>query len=592
MTETLISPGVLAIENDGTFFTTQPIQAGAAIIGPAVKGKVGIPTIVTSYSDYVNKYGSSFTSGSQAYSYLTSISVYNYFTNGGNTLLVTRVASGSFSPAYSTQIYNANSSYVDLDYVDPEYFIGDENTFIIETLSEGIIMNSSSSLNADGTLVSGSVDNLRWEITNSNTSSGTFTLLIRKGNDSTRNPGILETWTNLSLDPFASNYIEKVIGNQVESVIQDPDTLEYYTELIGTYSNKSRYVRIQQVLKKTPNYFDNSGVAIPEYALSIPFNQSGSFSQAVGSNIPVTTGKYYDEINNVSIQGLNANDYMESIGLLANKNQYQYNLLTAPGLIKDGTNFPSHSLATTLLVSTVENRGDAMVIMDIVGYGSNLLPVLTNATAIDSSYAAAYWPWVQTIDPNTGQQVWVPPSTMMPGVFAFSDSIGEPWLAPAGLTRGGLSNVIRAERNLTQGNKDSLYAVNVNPINTFPGKGIVVFGQKTLQKKRSALDRIGVRRLLIELKSYISQVADNLVFQQNTVTTRNEFLSQVNPYLSSVQQREGLYSFQVTMDESNNTSNVIDNNQLVGVVQLQPTKTAEFILLDFNLSPTGADFNS
>jgi len=592
MTETLISPGVLAIENDGTFFTTQPIQAGAAIIGPAVKGKVGIPTIVTSYSDYVNKYGSSFTSGSQAYSYLTSISVYNYFTNGGNTLLVTRVASGSFSPAYSTQIYNANSSYVDLDYVDPEYFIGDENTFIIETLSEGIIMNSSSSLNADGTLVSGSVDNLRWEITNSNTSSGTFTLLIRKGNDSTRNPGILETWTNLSLDPFASNYIEKVIGNQVESVIQDPDTLEYYTELIGTYSNKSRYVRIQQVLKKTPNYFDNSGVAIPEYALSIPFNQSGSFNQAVGSNIPVTTGKYYDEINNVSIQGLNANDYMESIGLLANKNQYQYNLLTAPGLIKDGTNFPSHSLATTLLVSTVENRGDAMVIMDIVGYGSNLLPVLTNATAIDSSYAAAYWPWVQTIDPNTGQQVWVPPSTMMPGVFAFSDSIGEPWLAPAGLTRGGLSNVIRAERNLTQGNKDSLYAVNVNPINTFPGKGIVVFGQKTLQKKRSALDRIGVRRLLIELKSYISQVADNLVFQQNTVTTRNEFLSQVNPYLSSVQQREGLYSFQVTMDESNNTSNVIDNNQLVGVVQLQPTKTAEFILLDFNLSPTGADFNS
>jgi hypothetical protein len=592
MTETLISPGVLAIENDGSSYTTQPIQAGAAIIGPAVKGKVGIPTIVTSYSDYVNRYGSSFNSGSQAYSYLTSISVYNYFSNGGNTLLVTRVASGSFSPAYSTQIYNANSSYVDLDYVDPEYFLGDENTFIIETLSEGTIMNSFSSLNNDGTLPSGSADNLRWEILNPNTTLGTFTLLIRKGNDSTRNPGVLETWSNLSLDPFAPNYIEKVIGNQVEYIIQDPDTLEYYTDMVGTYPNKSRYVRIQSVLEKTPNYFDNSGVAIPTYALSIPLQQSGSFSQAVGSNVPVTEGKYYDNISNTSIQGLNANDYMEAIGLLANKNLFQYNLLTAPGLIKDGTNYPSHSLATTLLVSTVETRGDAMVILDIVGYGSNILPVLNNAVAVDSSYAATYWPWLQTIDPNTGQQVWVPPSTMMPGVFAYNDSVGEPWLAPAGLTRGGLTNVIRAERNLTQGNKDSLYAVNVNPINTFPGKGIVVFGQKTLQKKRTALDRIGVRRLLIELKGYISQVADNLVFQQNTVTTRNEFLSQVNPYLSSVQQREGLYAFQVTMDETNNTPNTIDNNQLIGLIQLQPTKTAEFILLNFDLSPTGASFNS
>jgi hypothetical protein len=592
MTETLISPGVLTIENDGSFFTTQPIQAGAAIIGPAVKGPVGIPTLVTSYSDYVNRYGASFTSGSQAYSYLTSISAYNYFENGGSTLLVTRVVSGSFTSAYSTQIYNLNSTYVNLNYVDIGYFLGDENTFIIETLSEGEIMNSSSSINLDGTLVSGSIDNLRWEITNSNTSSGTFTLLVRKGNDSTQNPGILESWTNLSLDPLSTNYIENVIGNQKENVLQDPNSLEYYTDLEGTYPNKSRYIRIKEVLKKTPNYLDNSGNPKPEYSTYIPINQSGSFSNASGSNIPVTEGKYYNNISNNSIQGLQASDYTESINLLANKNQYQFNLLTAPGLIRDGVNFSNHVLSTTLMSSIVENRGDAMVILDIVGYGSNILPVLENALSIDSSYAATYWPWVQTVDPNTGQRVWVPPSTMIPGVFAFSDSIGEPWLAPAGITRGGMNNVIRAERNLTQGNKDSLYAVNVNPISTFPGKGVVVFGQKTTQKKNTALNRIGVRRLLIELKSYISQVADNLVFEQNTVTTRNEFLSIVNPYLSSVQQREGLFAFKVTMDETNNTPQTIDNNQLIGTIQLQPTRTAEFIILSFNLSPTGADFNS
>ena len=114
--------------------------------------------------------------------------------------------------------------------------------------------------------------------------------------------------------------------------------------------------------------------------------------------------------------------------------------------------------------------------------------------------------------------------------------------------------------------------------------------KKTLQKATSALDRINVRRLLIQLKSYISQVADNLVFEQNTITTRNNFLSQVNPFLESVQQRQGLYAFKVVMDDSNNTPDVIDRNELVGQIYIQPTKTAEFIYLDFNVQPTGATF--
>jgi len=179
---------------------------------------------------------------------------------------------------------------------------------------------------------------------------------------------------------------------------------------------------------------------------------------------------------------------------------------------------------------------------------------------------------------------------MIPGVYALNDKSSEAWFAPAGLNRGGMSTVIRAERKLTNGNRDTLYQANVNPIATFPNAGVVVFGQKTLQKKASALDRINVRRLLIELKSYISQVADNLVFEQNSISTRNNFLGQVNPYLESIQQRQGLYAFKVVMDESNNTPDVIDRNQLVGQIFIQPTKTAEFIYLDFNVMPTGATF--
>jgi phage tail sheath protein FI len=179
---------------------------------------------------------------------------------------------------------------------------------------------------------------------------------------------------------------------------------------------------------------------------------------------------------------------------------------------------------------------------------------------------------------------------MIGGVYAFNDSVSEPWFAPAGINRGGLSNVIRAEQKLPQSSRDSLYSGNVNPIATFPGTGTVVYGQKTLQKQASALDRVNVRRLLIALKSYISQVANNLVFEQNTIATRNQFLSQVNPYLESVQQRQGLYAFKVIMDDSNNTADVIDRNQLVGQIYIQPTKTAEFIYLDFNILPTGATF--
>jgi phage tail sheath protein FI len=179
---------------------------------------------------------------------------------------------------------------------------------------------------------------------------------------------------------------------------------------------------------------------------------------------------------------------------------------------------------------------------------------------------------------------------MIPGVYAFTDASSDAWFAPAGLTRGALGNVTKAERKLTTSNRDSLYEANINPIATFPGSGVVVFGQKTLQKRASALDRVNVRRLLIALKGYISQISDNLVFEQNTIATRNSFLAQVNPYLESVQQRQGLYAFKVVMDDTNNTPDVIDRNQLVGQIYLQPTRTAEFIMLDFNVLPTGAVF--
>ena len=286
-------------------------------------------------------------------------------------------------------------------------------------------------------------------------------------------------------------------------------------------------------------------------------------------------------------QGLVGSDYDDMLSLLANQDDYQYNVLTTPGLLNN-----DHTSQVTTAITNTQVRGDAIYIVDMVGHESSITAVNTQANSRNTSYAATYWPWVQVLDPDMGTQVWVPASTLIPGVYAFNDTVSEPWFAPAGINRGGLTSVVRPERKLSQSNRDSLYNNNVNPIASFPGTGVVVYGQKTLQRQASALDRVNVRRLLIDLKSYIGQLAKNLVFEQNTAATRNNFLSQVNPYLESVVSRQGLYAFKVVMDESNNTPDVIDRNQLIGQIYIQPTRTAEFIILDFNLLPTGATFPS
>jgi phage tail sheath protein FI len=243
------------------------------------------------------------------------------------------------------------------------------------------------------------------------------------------------------------------------------------------------------------------------------------------------------------------------------------------------------------MISTVEGRGNAIALTDVGVYGTAIGTATQNASGQSSNYAATYYPWVQLYSSNLGKTVWCPPSTVIGGVLAFNDKVGAEWFAPAGLNRGGIPSVVRLERRLQQTDRDVLYSGNVNPLASFPGTGTCVWGQKTLQRKPTSLDRVNVRRLLIALKDFIGGVSRTLVFEQNTTVTRNRFLSQVNPYLESVVQRQGLYAYKVVMNDTNNTADVVDRNQLVGQIYIQPTKTAEFIILNYNITPTGATFN-
>lgn len=578
MAEAIISPGVFITENDLSQVPQGPIEVGAALIGPTVIGKVNVPTVVTSYAEYKQKFGSTFVSGNVILEYLTSIAASNYFEQGGSTLLVTRVPSGSssqnFTPA-TASVRGVNSASV--------------TSFTLETLSQGTLMNNNiGTVTNNGVLPSGSSVNVRWEIAQSDTSSGLFTLLIRRGDDYADNKTVLETWSNLSLDPNQTSYIAYVLGDQKESIAQD-DSGAYYIQYSGSYENKSKYVRVSSVTA-TPGYLSTNGRAQSQYTASMPQVGSGSlhgaFGGATGNMIPVSTApNMFENITSTNIQGIIGSDYNIAISLLSNVDAYRFNSVYAPGL-----NMIVSPTQVTNMILMSQNRGDNIAVVDMVGYGSSVTSVVSQASNIDSSYAATYWPWVQIRSKETGQLRFVPASTVVPAAYEYNDRISAEWFAPAGFNRGGMPSVLQPERRLSVNDRNSLYLGKVNPIATFSGIGTVIYGQKTLQAVPSALDRVNVRRLLIALKRFVGDVAAGLVFEPNTQATRTRFLSQVNPYLEYVQQRQGLFAFQVVMDETNNTPDTIDRNQLVGSIYLQPTRTAEFILLDFNILPTGVTF--
>jgi phage tail sheath protein FI len=278
--------------------------------------------------------------------------------------------------------------------------------------------------------------------------------------------------------------------------------------------------------------------------------------------------------------------YRKAFSLLSNTDYYDINMLLTPGIIMS-----KHGIVAAEARQLAEDRQDTFYVMDSDTIAATITEVKTTVAGLDSNYTATYYPWVRITNPLKNVPVWVPPSVVIPGVLAFTDANAAPWYAPAGLNRGGLTSVSDTYFNLSQASRDKLYdECRVNPIANFPASGIVVWGQKTLQARASALDRVNVRRMLIEVKKYIASATRFLVFEQNTDATRRRFLNIVNPYLANVQTKQGLYLFKVIMDDTNNTPDMIDRNIMYGQLFLQPTRTAEFILLDFNIQPTGASF--
>ena len=426
-------------------------------------------------------------------------------------------------------------------------------------------------------------------------------------------------------DPLNSSFTDCPSGSIIG---QTNPTVAKKTQILDNVYNKNVYYGLDYSDADNHNYLKPLVSVLGEVGANVAFNLSNEKQHpsaslnGVGNNetvitpggatINLSTKKFVipfqggqdgfnparfiglgDDITGTNLFGFDCStaekggskSYKRAINAVSNPDEYDINLMVTPG-----ANHREHSVITTHAKNTCEDRGDAFYVMDAAAYGDSITTVTNTIKAFDSNYAATYYPWVKILDTDKNKPVWVPPSVVVPGAIAYNDQVAFEWFAPAGLNRGSLTEVIETADRVTHEERDDLYEGRVNPIATFPGQGVCIWGQKTLQAKPSALDRVNVRRLLIAVKKFIASATRYLVFENNTSATRNRFLNIVNPYLESVQQRQGVYAFKVIMDATNNTPDVIDRNQMVGELFLQPAKAAEFIILDFNILPTGAAF--
>jgi phage tail sheath protein FI len=477
----------------------------------------------------------------------------------------------------------------------------------------------------------------------------TFDLFVRKWDDVDRYPSVLEQYSNLSLNPSAVNYIGKVIGDKY---FQYDQTLARVIEY-GDFANRSNYIRVEidqavadgaifpqvypngyEAVYETIAGFSQHNMYLPSasallsstasvtysgfnylnadnlnYLNPIPLEavtgSNRSFTKPAADNkfiLPIqggNDGMNYTVIkkkgSNISATNLFGQDlstaaksgsvaYAKAINILSSE-EYTFDILAMPGVIEQ-----YHPITTDVAQTMVENRTDAVYLRDLTGVNASVATAVLTAATLDSSYSAAYYPWVKVKDVNTNKDIFVPPTVVVPQAYAYNDKVAAEWFAPAGLNRGGLGGAIDTRIRLSKADRDVLYQGRVNPIAKFQNTGVVIWGQKTLQVLDTALNRINVRRLLINLRTYIAGVANNYVFENNTQATRNKLINAITPYMENVQSREGLYAFRIDISDALNTNDVIDRNQLIGKIYVSPVKSIEFILLEFNITATGASF--
>lgn len=485
-------------------------------------------------------------------------------------------------------------------------------------------------------------------IENIDSANTSFDIVVRQYSDSNGNPIVYERFPKVNLDPTSDNYILKMVGDSRDETGDYALISKYiYAEVASDdlaglipWGYEGVYVPDNAEITGWPAWAYTTGYTtastIKRQCLGIDYDNTDPDTLMAGHStawdLSVTSSTinkgfhldsgasatYYTKtssgttaftketakflvpvlggcdgwFNSATTKHLlsgtpSASDQVKwkaALDTLRNPEEYDINLLAVPGVAIDNA-------IGTYAKELAEERADCLYIGDMPSNVTTATQAGAVTNAIDTNYAGTYWPYVKIYDSVNKRDVWIPPTPQALEAIAFTDSVSYPWFAPAGMNRGLLTNVIRTRYKLTQAERDILYDNKCNPIVTWPGQGIAIWGQKTLQTRTTALDRINVRRMMLYIKKVIAGAALYLNFEQNDSTTWDRFKAMVQPILDTVKIQRGLVDFRVIMDETTNTPDMIERNQMVGQIYVKPTKTAEAILINFNLLAQGATFN-
>lgn len=509
----------------------------------------------------------------------------------------------------------------------PDGVEGGNGLFTINTISDGV----------------GANNQIKISIENINASASTFDLLVRDIDDTNASQIVFERYNKLSMDKTNKNYILKAIGdsrdetgdftliskyiyitvevgdhaNKVPAGFNGINVPQYWPEFRMNTAYSSSLSNGKQSMGLNYTVTDDDQLMIgassqwdltttgntimgfhlnkdanPELYICGGLSSFTEFSTAKLAKfvVPVLGGndgwKRTEATRDYLGETMTVNDVAQwkaGLDTIANPEEFDINLLAVPGI-------DISSSVGDYAISLAETRADCLYIGDMPNTKTSATGAGTVGVGIDSSYVATYWPYITVYDPDNEQNVTIPPTSRVLEAISYTDLNAHPWFAPAGMNRGLLTDVIRAEYKLSQDDRDELAENKINPIATYPGQGIAIWGQRTLQTRDSALDRINVRRMMLHAEKVIATASKFLVFEQNDETTWDRFKGMVNPILDTIRIKRGIEEFRVIMDETTNTPDMIDRNQMVGQIYIKPTKSAEVILINFNLLAQGASF--
>jgi len=500
--------------------------------------------------------------------------------------------------------------------------------FTVHTISDGNVANS----------------DIKVCIENINTTNGTFDLVVRQFSDTNASQVLLERFPKLTLNPTDDSYIARMIGdsedetgnyqlvskyiyvevepnapinaipwgfNRIVAPVSGAPEFKMTTAFVGTTSVKRQYLGVDftntdsdSLMGGWSSAWDTTASGTQGYIKGFHMNSGASatyyqtgpsgtsaYGTTYGKFIVPLIGGNDGWVNSAMTRDLLSStpsaselaQYSTALDTLRSTEDIDVNLLAVPGVA-------INSSIGQYAIELVEERADCFYIGDMPNGYTSAAGAATVTPTIDTNFAATYWPYVKIYDADNSQDVMIPPTPQVLEAIAYTDQISYPWFAPAGLNRGLLTDVSRAQYKLTQDDRDTLYEAKINPVATFAGQGIAVWGQKTLQTRTTALDRINVRRMMIYVEKVIAGAALYLDFEQNDETTWDRFKGMVQPILDLVKIKRGITDFRVIMDETTNTPDMIERGQMVGQIYIKPTKTAEVILINFNLTSQGATF--